>query len=89
MFTGGVQSYVVPENVTAVVVHVWGAGGGGGKNRCDEMVLFLNVGGDDDGDAYVYSVYFLSLPPDLLCCASRIFITWLVICLPLIVDSHV
>jgi hypothetical protein len=42
LFTGGVQSYVVPENVTAVVVHMWGAGGGGGKIRCDEMICFLS-----------------------------------------------
>ena len=41
-YTGGLQSYVVPENVTAVVVHVWGAGGGGGKIRCDEVICLCS-----------------------------------------------
>ena len=76
-YTGGLQSYVVPENVTAVVVHVWGAGGGGGKIRCDEMICFFSYEAVTMLKCVSFIVHHLSLPADLLCCASCIFVTLL------------
>ena len=72
VFTGGVQSYVVPENVTAVVVHVWGAGGGGGKSHCGRMKVFMKEATMMLTLAYVCRVQHLSLLPILLYCARRI-----------------
>ena len=42
-YTGGLQSYTIPAGVTAIVAHVWGAGGGGGKKHFAHVIVFLSV----------------------------------------------
>ena len=45
-YTGGLQTYTIPAGVTAIVAHMWGAGGGGGtscERFLDAGVFFLNL----------------------------------------------
>ena len=42
-YTGGLQSYTIPAGVTAIVAHVWGAGGGGGKQYFEHVILYMSV----------------------------------------------
>ena len=42
-YTGNLQSYTIPAGVTAIVAHVWGAGGGGGKKHFARVIVFLSV----------------------------------------------
>ena len=48
-YTGGTQSFTVPDGCTAIKVKAWGGGGGGGGNDNG------NVGGNGGGGAYATS----------------------------------
>ena len=51
--------------------------GGGGKIRCDEMICFFSYEAVTMLKCVSFIVHHLSLPADLLCCASCIFVTLL------------
>ena len=47
--TKGTYFWVVPANVTAAMVEVWGAGGGGGSNNCNNTTTGGRAGGGGGG----------------------------------------